>query len=335
MGRLKVGIDSYGPIPLGLEPPALLEWARENGAEGVQFSGIEPEHRPKIDRVALEEMKAYAADRGMYLEWGGARHIPRDMSTWERVDIFEHNRRMAEEAAILGTRVIRSCSGGLMRWDPGNPSTELLLEETAEALREQRSMLLDHGVILSIELHFEFTTFELLRLFERCEAEPGEWLGICLDTMNLLTMLEDPLRATDRILPWVTSTHIKDGALRFTGEDLMTWPTAVGDGIIDLEAIIRRLTSLPDAINLSIEDHGGEFLLPVGDDRFRAEFPDLTADEYASLKELAAETERKIAGGGCVRIAREEWPGMCRERLIRDIAALKEIAAAAAAGLDG
>lgn len=333
MGQLQVGIDSYGPIPLGLDPLALLEWAGSNGAGGVQFSGIEPEMRPKIDRVYLEEMREYARAEGMYIEWGGARHIPRNMETWEAAAVFEVNRRAAGEAAILGTRVIRSCSGGLMRWDPGNPPTETLLRETADALLQQRSMLQDHGVILSIELHFEFTTFELYRLFDMCEAEPGEWLGICLDTMNLLTMLEDPVSGTGRILPWVTSTHIKDGALQLTDDGLVTWPTAVGDGIIDLAAIAQMLASLENPTNLSIEDHGGEFLLPVGDERFLSEFPDLTDDEYALLMNLADETEQKITEGWCVMTPRETWPEVCEERLISDIASLREILRSA--GLDG
>ena len=87
----------------------------------------------------------------------------------------------------------------------------------AAALREQKPMLRDFGVILAIETHFEFTSFELLRLFEMCGAVPGEYLGICLDTMNLLTMLEDPVLAARRLLPWVVTTHIKDGGLMLDG----------------------------------------------------------------------------------------------------------------------
>ena len=64
-----------------------------------------------------------------------------------------------------------------MRWTTDAPSTETLLAETAAALAAQQSMLRDHGVVLAIETHFEFTSFELVRLFERCEAEPGDWLG--------------------------------------------------------------------------------------------------------------------------------------------------------------
>jgi len=145
-------------------------------------------------------------------------------------------------------------------------------------------------------------------------------------------MLEDPVRGTARILPWVTSTHIKDGALEFTGETLMTWPTAVGDGIIDLATIARQLATLPDWINLSIEDHGGEFLLPIGEAWFISGFPDLTDEEIVSLKDLAGKIGRKIEAGGCVRIPREEWPEVCEERLIRDIATLKEILSSAGLG---
>ena len=218
MGRFRIGVDNYGLLPLGLEPLNILGWASENGAEGVQFSGIEPRHSSMLDVAYLYDMKQFAELEGLYLEWGGAQHIPRDMKSWESKAIFDINRKAAEEALVLGTRVIRSCSGGLMRWDPANPTTDELLRDTAEALLAQREMLRDHNVILSIEIHFEFTTHELLRLFEMCEAEPGDWLGICLDTMNLLTMLEEPVRATRRILPWISSTHIKDGGLLLTTE---------------------------------------------------------------------------------------------------------------------
>jgi 3-oxoisoapionate decarboxylase len=102
-------------------------------------------------------------------------------------------------------------------------------------------MFRDYGVILAIETHFEFTTFELLRLFEMCDVEPGDWLGICLDTMNLLTMIEDPLSATDRVLPWIVSTHIKDGGIIAADNGITTFPAAFGTGIIDFESLVGKL----------------------------------------------------------------------------------------------
>jgi sugar phosphate isomerase/epimerase len=186
-------------------------------------------------------------------------------------------------------------------------------------------MLKDHNVILAIETHFEFTTHELLKLFEQCDTEPGDYLGICLDTMNLLTMLEDPLRATERILPWVVSTHIKDGALLLTQEGLVSFPAEIGKGIIDFRQIVERLSSLPWEVHLSIEDHGGSFFLPIFESHFLSEFPDLTLEEFVSLINLAQRAGELAQGGKLFIEERERWPEVCESRLKRDIQALRKI----------
>lgn len=325
MKVLRIGIDNYGLQPLNLSPLEILKWAEKNGAEGVHFSGLSSEERKKVDAAYLKDLAQYASSRNLYLEWGGGEHIPFDTNTWEKKDIFEVNRRAAEEAAILGTRVVRSCSGGLMRWRPESPSTETLLHETAGSLRSQCNMLKDHNVILAIETHFEFTTHELLRLFEQCDTEPGDYLGICLDTMNLLTMLEDPRRATERILPWVVSTHIKDGALLLTQEGLVSFPAEIGKGVIDLRQIVERLSSLPREVHLSIEDHGGSFSLPIFESHFLSEFPDLTLQDFVLLIRLTQRARELAQGGELIVEERERWPEVCESRLKRDIQALRKI----------
>ena len=325
MKTLKVGIDNYSLQPLEMEPLEVLNWAGENGAEGVQFSGLEPRITRKVNRAYLEDLREYAASEGLYLEWGGGQHIPRDMTNWGKKDLSEVNRRAAEEAAALGTRIIRSCSGGLMRWNPESPKTEILLTETADCLRSQKQMLRDHNVILAIETHFEFTTFELLRLFEMCEIEPGDCLGICLDTMNLLTMLEDPVLATERVLPWVVSTHIKDGALFLSRKGILTFPTAIDEGIVYLQAIIKLLAGLSPQVNLSIEDHGGSFRLPIFEPVFLSGFPDLSLEEFSQLVFLAATAKAQQGGGRCSPTPRKRWPRICEERIKTDIQRLKEI----------
>jgi sugar phosphate isomerase/epimerase len=207
-----------------------------------------------------------------------------------------------------------------MRWDGGNPATDVLLRDTAEALRAQRGMLGDHGVVLAIETHFEFTSFELLRLFDMCEAEPGGWLGICLDTMNLMTMIEHPVMATLRLLPWVVSTHVKDGGILNSREGLTTFPAALGAGVVDLAAIVRMLDTLDRPVHLSVEDHGGSFLLPIHDEAFLARFPDLAGAELNAMLGLA---ETAQADERCRPIDRAEWPAVCESRLDYDLRALR------------
>lgn len=325
MKTLPIGIDNYGLEPLQLNPLGILEWAKDNGAEGVQFSGLTHEQRKDIDDKYLKDLAQFAASNDLYLEWGGGQHIPFDVETWNKKDIRKINRTAAKEAEALGTRIIRSCSGGLMRWNPENPSTQTLLKEMAKSLKSQRKMLKDHGVILAIETHFEFTTHELLRLFDTCDTEPGDYLGICLDTMNLLTMLEDPVSATERILPWVVSTHIKDGAILLTSEGFVTFPAEIGKGIIDLQKITESLGSLPRGVNLSIEDHGGRFHLPIFDLDFLSKFPDLTVSELSSLIQWSQHTEELFRTDRLDITYREEWPNVCESRILRDIQALKEL----------
>lgn len=321
MKNFKVGIDNYSLYPLKLSPIETLRWAKEHSADGVAFSGLDAENRARLDRAYLQDMKSYAAENDLYIEWGGAQHIPREMNTWTKKELTEINRKTAQEAQILGTRIVRSCSGGLMRWHPDSPFTDTLLKETAQTLKSQRRMLEDFGVVLAIETHFEFTTFELLRLFETSEAEPGGYLGICLDTMNLLTMLEHPLSAIERIRPYVVSTHIKDGALIIAEDGLTTFPTAIGEGVIDFPSLLRSLDFLPDEVNLSIEDHGGQFHLPIFDTRFLSEFPDLSTAEFATLIRLAQLSLKK----DCSILPREEWQLICEDRLHQDIILLKQI----------
>ncbi len=325
MKSFPVGIDNYSLFPLKLSPLETLAWAYQNGAEGVSFSGLLPEDQKLIDEAYLSDLAQFAAEHKLYLEWGGGQHIPRDMSSWGKKEIFENNQRAAQEAARLAARIVRSCSGGLMRWQSHSPMTETLLTEMADSLKSQVQMFKEYDVILAIETHFEFTTFELLRVLERCAVEPGGNVGICLDTMNLLTMLENPLFATERVLPWIVSTHIKDGGLLLAPTGLISFVAEVGKGVINFVKILKRLETLDREIHLSIEDHGGDFSLPIFDPLFLSKFPDLTASELASLFHLAARSKEKIDNGSCYVLDRAAWPKICEERVKRDILELVKI----------
>jgi len=316
----RVGVDSYSLGPLRLNPLALLDWAKAHGADGTHFTDIYLEPGQTLHDELLTQVGRRAAELGLYVEWGGGQHIPFDTNTWQPKDLRPINEAAARQARLTGARVVRSCSGGLMRWSDQAPPTETLLRETARALRAQKAMLTELGIVLAIELHFEFTTFELLRLFDMCDAEPGGCLGICLDTMNLLTMLEDPLAGTERILPWVVATHAKDGALRLTDAGLESFTTEIGNGVVDFPRILSRLATLNRPIHLSVEDHGGSFALPIYDPTFLSRFPDLTTTELARLVQLAHRTPPATAP-----LERAEWPKQCSSRVSRDIANLKAI----------
>jgi sugar phosphate isomerase/epimerase len=325
MKKLRTGIDNYSLFPLKMMPVEMLKWAFENGAEGVAFSGYDDEARDIFTSSYLRDVKTVADDLGMYVEWGNGQHVPMDLTNFSKKEIGISNRRAVGEAYGLGVSIVRSCSGGLMRWQKESPATEHILREAARELKKQAPLFRDNGVILAIETHFEFTTTELLALFDMCEVEPGDYLGICLDTMNLLTMLEDPVSATERILPWVVSSHIKDGGVIRKNKGLVTFPAAIGQGVIDLEKITGMLFSTRREINLSVEDHGGQFVIPVNEEWFIERFPDLTGAEFKLLYELSDLTLAKMMDLGLTITNRAHWASLCEERTRGDIRDLKLI----------
>jgi len=325
MRKLKVGVDSYSLKPLDLTPFELLEWAVMNGADGVQFSEVNVPPGTAVDKVFLQDLRSYAAENRLYIEWGGGQHIPLDLETGRPRDILAVNRKAAGEASQVGSPTVRSCSGGLMRWNRESPSTDEFLRLTAAALREQKPMLRDSGVILAIETHFEFTSFELLRLFEMCGAGPGEYLGICLDTMNLLTLLEDPAAAARRLLPWVVTTHIKDGGLMLTADGFVSFTAEAGKGVVDLAGIIEPLAAVHPHITLTVEDHGGDFLIPVNDPDFLARFPDLAVPELVGLLRLTVRTRALMESGKLAVLPRDRWPAACEPRVKRDIQSVRRL----------
>ncbi len=320
-----VGVDSYSLQPLNLDPFQLLDWVKINGGDGVQFSEVDLPRGRRLDKTFLRDLSHYAGERRLFLEWGGGQHIPFDLRTGRPVDIFKVNRRAAEQAQVLGITAVRSCSGGLMRRTDDSPPTGVLLQAMAQGLRTQKQMLGDLGVTLAIETHFEFTTFELLRLFAACGARPGEYLGICLDTMNLLTMLEDPVMATKRVLPWVVMTHFKDGGILLTENGLVSFPVEAGKGIVDFDEIIGLLAASGHPLHLCLEDHGGEFLIPIFNPSFLLKFPDLNAVEFSRLLSLALESQRRVERGNMAVVERSCWPEVCEGRVRDGLRNIKNI----------
>jgi len=320
---MKVGIDNYGLFPLRLSALETLKWAVKNGAEGVAFSGIENRPLKKYSPEFLKEIHSYASDHQLYIEWGGGQHLAWDTNQMKERNISKMNRIVAEEAAELDVHLVRSCSGGLMRWHADGLDTPEYLSNMQKVLKQLKPILRDLNLVWAIETHFEFTSFELVKTLEEAGFYPGEEVGICLDTMNLLTMLEDPVMAVKRLLPWIVSTHIKDGGLLRYKEGLRSFPAPINSGWINLPEIIRLLSELERPVNLSVEDHNGSFDLPIYNDSFLKEFPDLSKDEMDKLLDLANVTEPFRMTIENEYFDRALWPTVCESRMSNDIEELK------------
>ena len=325
MMSFRIGIDARTLGPLGLSPFEVLDWALMNEAEGVQFSAGAG---PSPDRSFLGELAQYAEENRLYLEWGGGEYDPIDPAAGRPRDIVAANRAAAEQAHALGVNVVRAAASGPPRWAKGSPAAKERLDLAARGLRELGPVLRDLGVTLALETQSVFTTFDLVRLFDMCGVRPGEYLGVCLDTMNVLTGLEDPAAAAERVLPWVVTTHIKDGAILLAEDGFVAFAAEAGTGAIDLEAITAKLGTLDRRIHLTLEDHAGGVSVPAFAPDFWAAFPDLAAKELLALVHLSMRSQRLLDEGGLSILEPDRWPEQCERRAKRGLRALRRIAGA-------
>ncbi len=323
MKPFKVGIDDRTLGPLGLSPFETLDWAIMNEADGVQFS---EGARPAPDRSFLRELAQYAEENRLYLEWGGGEYIPLDPASGKPRDVAAVNRAAAEQARALGIDTVRASYAGPKRWQQGSVPAEECLGLAARNLREQAPMLRDLGVTLALATQSVFSTFELLRLFEMCGVRPDEHLGICLDTMNALTMLEDPAAAAERVLPWIVTTQVKDGAILLAEDGFIAFAAEAGTGVVDLETILGKLGTPDRRINLTLADHAGGRSIPAFAPGFPAAFPDLSATELLTLLKLSMKGQRLLDEGGLSILEPDRWPEHCERRVKRGLRALRRIA---------
>ncbi|MHB1004782.1 MAG: sugar phosphate isomerase/epimerase family protein [Chloroflexota bacterium] len=331
---MKIGTDQYTIHHLtGLAGVGVLELARTHGLEGVQFLDIR-RVSPTLDAGQLREAGQYARQYDLYMEIGipcpnPHRAAPLGLQDGDGDLVLGLSRHLDIIArTCVGSRAVRCFIGG-----PGDRFKtavpwEQQVRDTMAVVTRLRPQLRDLGLRLAFETHADITSFEAIRLVEELGLDVA---GICLDTGNLFIGVEDPLLATRRAAPYTVTTHIKDGILFFGDDGLVYNPRACGEGALPLRQIVEVLYQANPDLNLSIEDHGRLFAVPIFNDALLGSFPDLSAMELAHLVRVARDCERKIATGEIADPATLEvipWETQALDRLDTGAKHLREIMAA-------
>lgn len=286
---MKVGIDSYcyhrffGEVypqqqqplrPMSLE--GFLRRAKELEVDGVSLESCFFPHldgsylagiNGVLDEYGLDRVYAWGHPDG--LEGGANQQAYDDM-----VASFEH-------ARAIGADVMRVVGSSLMfRKQPHQPQLERLARMFSDAVPIAER----YGVRLAVENHIDFTADEMLWLLT---AVNSPYLGINFDTGNFVRLLDDPVRAMEKLAKYVYATHIKDLKLQ-KGIGADEWyffsSTPVGDGIVDNLKLARLLARAGYQGFLAVEI---DFLHPdYGGDEDQA-----VAKSIQELKKIAAAVE--------------------------------------------
>jgi sugar phosphate isomerase/epimerase len=246
---LKVGIDNYsyhrffGEVypqqsapDKGMTTDNFLKRAKALGVDGVSLEScfiqsFEEDYlrelKNKLDEYGFDRVWAWGHPDGLE---GGKNEAMLD-------DMIDH----ISYAKKVGAPVMRTVGSSLaFRFEPHGPQLEKLTKMFKEAVKVAE----DLDVKLAVENHFDFDSDEFLALLEEVDSE---YFGLTFDTGNFMRLLDEPVKAMEKLGKYVYATHIKD--IKITpGVAADEWfffsSVAVGDGYINMPVLAKMLKDL-------------------------------------------------------------------------------------------
>jgi len=224
-------------------------WDAIARAGALELAGISLEacYMPPLGEEMRARLRAVLDEAGLepVWAWGHPSGLGSGTNPEAAKDLIAH----IGFAKDVGARVMRICCGGRRTRPASWPEHKARL---LPLLREIVKPAGEAEVVLAIENHMDFLADELVELIEEIDSP---WLGICLDTVNNLRLLEDPMVVAAKLAPYTRATHLKDSvAWRGSPRDFAFWPSVpLGQGIIDIPAVLELLAKAGYAGLLAIE----------------------------------------------------------------------------------
>lgn len=258
--RTKMGIAStcYMTVRKVYKIEDLLDRAEALGAGGVQGS------LSSTDSEYLKNIRARAERLGMYLEVMGS--LPKDDNTAK----FEATLAAAKQ---VGARCVRSACLGSRRYETFKDLAEWNTFVRTSHARIDRAMPIveKHGVPLALENHKDWTADEMAALMK---AKSNPLLGVCLDTGNNISLLDDPMYVIETLAPYAFCTHLKDMGVAPYEDGFLLSEVVLGTGILDLKRVVETIHKARPETRISLEMITRDPLkVPCFTDRYWATFP--------------------------------------------------------------
>ncbi|WP_394766660.1 sugar phosphate isomerase/epimerase family protein [uncultured Paludibaculum sp.] len=209
----------------GGSPFDIVEHCHNFGLAGVQTNP------PSLDPEALRKFRQRLDTYQMHLV--SDPRLPKDageLPAFEaQVKAFKEAGAVAFHAALTGRRYEDFAS-----FEPWKQ----MFEQRQRQVELAEPILRKYKVPLGIENHKGWRSAEQAAWMKRLGSE---WVGVCLDFGNNLSLCEDPLETAKTLAPFTVYTHIKDMGVEPYEDGFLLAEVPFGEGIVDLPQIIAML----------------------------------------------------------------------------------------------
>ena len=243
------------PWPRQLTTFELFDLAVDLGLDGLHLDDGVLE---KLDPGYLQKVGAAAKERNLYLEYNFSMDMG-GMGIGIQHDLDE----AIATARFLGTDVVK-VSMDLVRPRPVSASRfhpEVIeqMKSFAARLTASAPAAEDAGIKIAVENHCDSFSEEVLWLLDRVDHPV---VGACIDTVNALMVMEDPMQAIENLAPRAFTNHFRDDRIEFQRYGFKLTGTAVGEGDIDMKRAYEIIKSRSSMRRINIET---EMDIPLDD----------------------------------------------------------------------
>jgi 3-oxoisoapionate decarboxylase len=219
-------------------PVDYLELCARTGAGGAQVMFPLP-----LDPAMPGQIRKRAEELGMYVE------VTCMMPKTDDTSEFEAIVKASKEA---GAGCMRSVCLGGRRYETFNS-----LEEWKTFVADSRARLTRTARIIDrekmpmgIENHKDWTTEEMYPLFKEFGSE---YMGICYDFGNNMSLLDDPLEFIQTMAPFVKAAHIKDMSVEEYADGFYLSEVVLGEGHLPLQQIVDIMVKARPQVKFSMD----------------------------------------------------------------------------------
>jgi sugar phosphate isomerase/epimerase len=313
---IRLGYDTYSLRALRWNAMEHLEFAAQQGLDAIQFSSIHDFGDTSPE--ALRMVRARAERLGIRID-GGVGCVCELSKSWNAKEgsPTEVLLRGMDIANQVGAKVVRCVMGGPAdRY--GDRPLEQLMEALVRNLKAVRTKAHELGVKLAVENHGDLQAWQMKQLIEEAGKD---FVGSNLDLGNPTYVMENPATTLEVLGPYAVTTHIRDTSVYEHPRGAAVQWTALGDGSVDMKAIVARYKELcPDAsFQLEIITGRPPAVIPYLEADLWKAYKDMPASQFASFVALA-KSGHPFSG----RMVIEDAPGQASAPEFQDALAYQQ-----------
>jgi sugar phosphate isomerase/epimerase len=216
-------------------------------------------------RGDLRQLRSKAEQFGMYVE--GMVSLPSNSDT----SAFDKGIQDAKAAGAVCVRAA-ALSGRRYETFASLADWSKFVADSQRNLAAAIPILEKHKMPLALENHKDWTADEMAALMK---SHSSEYLGVCLDFGNNISLLDDPMNVVEVLAPFTIATHVKDMGVEWYNDGFLLSEMVLGQGFLDLPRMLSLVRSARPSVRLSLEMITRDPLqVPCLTDKYWTTFPE-------------------------------------------------------------